>query len=217
MSDSSVGHDPIAIATSGKSLGSYALFLFIAIISLWAMMRPEVPLPDGMPNCFSARGQSGNLTVGCLSHYRCTILFATLKEQDLGVNGWKEREDFHFCGFQVPGSPHGYLSGFKIGWFDGAIVWQMPYLVHVAIWLVVVIQTHHGFRFAIADFFLATTTMVVVYGLVVSRTVLPLILLVEASTLLVLFTVALNLVFRGPEATNLGWPWIVPLPDADHD
>ncbi|QDT67733.1 hypothetical protein MalM25_06350 [Planctomycetes bacterium MalM25] len=149
------------------------------------------------PNSVHACCKSGSLGIGFVSIGGVSSLFLERDPRDKYRRVWGERPDGGFCDFYLPtGGVTGWeVYGFAMRIDPIAVAWSCPYFLMVFFWACVAGSKLR--RFGVAEALGVMTCIAVYLTLAFSRTVLPLLVLVNLLTLLAMLVALANKVIPG--------------------
>ena len=110
-------------------------------------------------------------------------MFVTAKHTGSDNNYWEERRDGHFCGVQFPHLPYmDEPSGIGLRWTWDTIAWDFPYWMMFAVWALTFAKTNGLRRVNLRHLFVVVTSLGVAFGLIASKTSLPLVISMNLMT-----------------------------------
>ena len=186
-----------------------AMVLLSAI--LWFASRPPIPLGPDFPNCVSGKLETPLFVAGALSINGKNCMFVDRWYVDRrGTSVWSERSDGHFCGFAV--SPYGRAEeprGAAIVLDATTVAFHLPYFLITAIWIAVMLKCRNGYQFRITELMLGMTVASCSVWLIRERLALPLVVLLNLATSVLLAVLVVGGVCRLWTAANPLWPLLV--------
>jgi hypothetical protein len=193
------------------------LSLSLAIMACIFMVtsRHIVRLEPDFPNCISIRLVSGGVSAGFVSIHGLSTAFVGKSYNDDDSSPWSERRDGHFCGFLVP--PYGFAvepPGFNIHLSTDAISWTCPYWLMVVVWGAVFFRGRSSLRFSLADLFLLTAVVALVWATIRLEIALPIAILLNLATALLLVFLTIRCIRTFFHDDSIIQPLLVKQPEA---
>ncbi len=176
----------------------------------WFTSWPFISVGRDFPNCVSAKLDVGGSEIRFVSiHHHCVFFLTTMPETP-GRSGWWEASDGHFCGFSLsPFDSSGLPQGFAIYANSEQVGWKCPYLLMALLWGIAFYKTLAGFRISVMDLIAAMTFSALAISLIKSHYVLPLMILLNLGTMLLMGLLALSFLRMTWNTGNIWWPLVV--------